>query len=135
MLADIGAFMADRMRTAGDAAEPSAAQALRAHIEANIDFIDTHWEPMKALTDIFINGAFSYDAGSENTVVSPLEDILRAGQDSGEFRDFDPTVMATLIRRAIDGLPLLLDMRPGLDVAAYGREVVTTFDLATRAQR
>lgn len=43
--------------------------------------------------------------------------------------------MATLIRRAIDGLPLLLDMRPGLDVAAYGREVVTTFDLAARAQR
>jgi len=26
-------------------------------------------------------------------------------------------------------------MRPDLDVAAYGREVVTVFDLATRTQR
>jgi AcrR family transcriptional regulator len=135
VLADMGGFMAGRTRTAGGTAGTTAAQALRVHIEASIEFIDTHREPMKALADIFINGGFGYDAGSENTVVSPLEDILRAGQDSGEFRDFDPTVMATLIQRAVDGLPFLLDVRPGLDVAAYGREVVTTFDLATRARR
>ena len=42
--------------------------------------------------------------------------------------------MATLVQRAVDGLPFLLDVRPDLDVAAYGREVVTVFDLATRAQ-
>ncbi|MBO0835870.1 MAG: TetR family transcriptional regulator [Actinobacteria bacterium] len=135
VLADIGRFMAGRMPTPGSAAEASAADALRVYIEASIEFIDTHREQMKAFTDIFINGGFSYDPGSENTVVSPLEGILRAGQDSGEFRDFDPTVMATLIQREIDGLPFLLEIRPGLDVAAYGREVVTVFDLATRAQR
>ncbi|MBU3061909.1 hypothetical protein KO481_10265 [Nocardia sp. NEAU-G5] len=67
--------------------------------------------------------------------VSVLEGILRSGQERGEFRDFDPTVMTTLVQRAIDGLPFLLDIRPGLDIAAYGREVSTAFDLATRAQR
>ena len=59
---------------------------------------------------------------------------MRAGQAAGEFRAFDPAVMATLVQRAVDGLPFLLDVRPDLDVAAYGREVVTVFDLATRAQ-
>jgi len=42
-------------------------------------------------------------------------------------------VMATLIQRAVDGLPFLLAARPDLDVAAYAAEVVTTFGLATRA--
>jgi AcrR family transcriptional regulator len=130
VLADLGAFMAGRMSAAA-----GAAAALRAYIEGTIDFIGTHREPMKALTEIFINGGFGYDADSETAAVSPLEDILRSGQAAGEFRSFDPTVMATLVQRAVDGLPFLLQMRPGFDVAAYGREVSTVFDLATRAQR
>jgi len=130
VLADLGAFMADRMPAAG-----AAATALRAYIESIVDFTGTHREPMKALTEIFINGGFSYDADSERAAVSPLEDILRSGQASGEFRAFDPTVMATLVQRAVDGLPFLLNVRPDLDVAAFGREVSTVFDLATRAQR
>lgn len=130
VLADLTAFMTDRMSAAA-----SAAAALRAYIEGNIAFTGTHREPMKALTEIFINGGFSYNADSERAAVSPLEGILRSGQASGEFRSFDPTVMATLVQRAIDGLPFLLNMRPDLDVAAYGREVSTVFDLATRAQR
>lgn len=129
VLTDIGGFMAGRLRAPG-----SAAEALRAYIEGNVEFIGAHREQMKALSGIFLGGGFRYDAGSEAAAVSPLEGILRAGQESGEFRGFDPTVMATLVQRAVDGLPFLLDMRPGLDVAAYGREVVTAFDLATRAQ-
>jgi AcrR family transcriptional regulator len=130
VLADLGAFMAGRMPAADD-----AAAALRAYIEGNIAFTGTHREAMKALTEIFINGGFGYDADSESEAVSPLEGILRSGQASGEFRSFDPTVMATLVQRAVDGLPFLLNMRPDLDVDAYGREVSTVFDLATRAQR
>jgi Amidohydrolase family len=38
-------------------------------------------------------------------------------------------------QRAIDGLPFLLATEPGLDIAAYAREVVTAFDLATRVAR
>lgn len=63
--------------------------------------------------------------------MSPLEDIFRSGQTASEFRNFDPAVMATLVQRAAGGLPFLLDIRPGLDVAASKREVVTAFDLAT----
>ncbi len=130
ILAELGASMARRMQGAS-----SAAAALRAYIEGNIEFIDSHREQMKALTDIFLGGGFRYDPGSEQAAVSPLEDIFRSGQAAGDFRTFDPAVMATLVQRAVDGLPFLLGMRPGLDVEAYRREVVTVFDLATRAQR
>lgn len=132
VLTDIGEFMSERMRAPASRAGQSAVGALRAYIEGNVEFIGTHREQMKALTDIFVNAG--YDADKETAAVSPLEDILEWGQRSGEFRDFDVTVMAILVQRAIDVLPFQLDMRPGLDVTVYGREVVTAFDLATRAQ-
>lgn len=125
----IGAFMAERM--SGVCGPP---EALRAYIEGNVEFIGAHQIEMKALVDIFTNGGFGYHANTEATVVSPIEGILRAGQASGEFRAFDAKVMATLIQRAIDGLPFLLAADPEVDIAFYATEVVTVFDLATRAQ-
>ena len=120
-------FMAERM------AQPSsAADALRAYIAANAAFIGTHRTQMKALLDIFLNGGLHYDETTELTVVSPVEEILRQGQERGEFRAFDTRVMATVIQRAVDGLPFLLATHPDVDVDAYAREVVTLFDLATR---
>jgi AcrR family transcriptional regulator len=129
VIGDIGAFMTHRM---AGVSGPSA--ALRAYIEGNAEFTATHRAEMKALLEIFLNGGLPYDTDTEQAALSPVEEILRAGQRSGEFRDFDPTVMATMIQRAVDGLPFLLAARPDLDVAAYAAEVVTTFELATRAQ-
>ena len=129
VIADIGAFMTHRM---AGVSGPSA--ALRAYIEGNAEFTATHRAEMKALLEIFRSGGLPYDTDTEQAALSPVEEILRAGQRSGEFRDFDPTVMATMIQRAVDGLPFLLAARPDLDVAAYAAEVVTTFELATRAQ-
>lgn len=65
-------------------------------------------------------------------MLTPLEQILRRGQRAGEFRLFDTKVMAALIQRAIDGLPFVLAHDPTLDVPAYGAEVATVFELATR---
>jgi AcrR family transcriptional regulator len=129
VIGDIGAFMTQRM---AGVSGPSA--ALRAYIEGNAEFTAAHRAEMKALLEIFLNGGLPYDASTERAALSPLEEILRAGQRSGEFRAFDPTVLATLIQRAVDGLPFLLAAKPDLDVAAYAAEVVTTFELATRAQ-
>jgi hypothetical protein len=88
---------------------------------------------MKAVLDVFMNGGFHYDTDSEQAVLSPVEEILRAGQAAGEFRGFDTKVMSTLIQRAIDGLPFLLAADPDLDLNAYASEVFTAFDLATRS--
>jgi hypothetical protein len=40
--------------------------------------------------------------------------------------------MAVAVQRAVEALPFVLHGHPGLDCAAYGRELATTFDLATR---
>jgi AcrR family transcriptional regulator len=128
VVAAIGSHMAQQL-----AAVSSPAAALRTYIEGNVDFIGSHREQMKALLEVFLNGAFDYGHETEQAVVSPIEQILREGQRSGQFRHFDPKVMATLVQRAVDGLPFLLAAEPDLDVGAYGAEVATVFDLATKA--
>ena len=126
----IGRFMGERMQTAS--APP---EALRAYIEGNVEFIAGHRSEMKALLEIFMNGGFQYDAASEQAVLSPLEEILRAGQAAGQFRPFDIRVMSTLIQRAIDGLPFLLVAEPDFDLQTYASEVLATFERATRTER
>lgn len=112
------------------AATPSA--ALETCIRATIEFVAGHRRQMKARLEIFMNGGIRYDRGTELVVLSPVAEILRTGQAAGEFRDFDPQVMAAVVQRAIDGLPFLPETHPGIDLAAYADELVTTFTLATR---
>jgi len=72
---------------------------------------------MKALLGIFLAGALDYDPETtELVVLDPIERILRHGQETGEFRDFDPWVVAASVRRSVDGIPMLLKpprARPG----------------------
>lgn len=124
---EIAGFMAERV---GAQSTPGA--ALRAYIEGNIEFIKDHRTKMKALLAIFMSGDLDYDAPTDVTVVSHVQDILRAGQAAGEFRKFDLRVMATTIQRAIDGVPFLLQAEPAIDLDSYARELVTLFDYATR---
>ena len=127
VVTQIGTFMAARMRGAGTSAE-----ALERYITGNVDFVAGHRTQMKALLEIFLNGGMTYDTGTELVTLSPVEEILRGGQRAGEFRGFDPRVMAAVIQRAIDGVPFLLETHPDIDLAAYAAELVTMFGLATR---
>ena len=127
----IGAFVAARM-----ADQSSAAGALRAYIESNIEYVARHRTEMKALLGIFLNGALAPGpesaASGQATALSRVEQLLRDGQRGGEFRDFDTTVVATSIQRTIEGIPLLCESRPDLDFATCAQELVTMFELATR---
>lgn len=107
--------------------------ALRTYLDANVSFVAENRAAMRALTEIFLNGGVDYGDPEERAATSPIEEILRAGQELGDFREFDPVIMAALVQRAVDGFPLLLAARPDLDPAAYAAEVTTVFDLATRA--
>ena len=112
----------------------SAAAQLRAYIEATVQFIADNRAPMKALTEILLAGALNYSAADDAGAGAPLEQLLRRGQEAGEFRPFDPLVMAAAVQRCVDGLPFLLEREPELDCAAYARELAMLFELGTRSE-
>lgn len=87
---------------------------------------------MRALLNIFLGGALDYDPATERAALEPVERIQRWGQETGEFREFDVRVMATTIRRSVEGPVFLLAGAPETDLTAYAEELVTLFDLATR---
>ncbi|MER5650548.1 TetR/AcrR family transcriptional regulator [Streptosporangium sp. NPDC002524] len=132
---EIGEFMSERVR-----AEATAGGAIRAYITGNVEFIATHRVRMRALYEIFVNyrgedGERSHDAATDLRTLSHIEEILRWGQREGEFRAFEPRVMAMSIQRSVDGLPFLLEADPDVDTTLYAAELVTIFDLATRSGR
>ena len=63
----------------------------------------------------------------------PLRAMLAAGQDAGEFGEFDPHVVALTIRAVIDAASFYFTANPGLDIDHYVAEAVQLFDRATAA--
>jgi AcrR family transcriptional regulator len=135
----IGRYVGERL-----AVVPTAPEALGTYISATVGFVDTHRAQMTALLEIVLAGALDSD-GEDPTVTGGgsdeprdlgsarhVEAILRRGVEAGEFREMDTHVVGVAVQRAVEGLPFLLRTEPDLDVAAYGRELVTVFDLATR---
>jgi AcrR family transcriptional regulator len=118
-------------------AETSWAGRLRAYIESGLEFIDAHRKAVIALVEIAMSAR-----GADGSPVAglkllarraaELEELLRAGQRSGEFRRFDTRVMALTIIPAIDAVPHLLTREPNLDIRLHAKELATVFALATR---
>ena len=118
-------------------AETSAVGRLRVYIESNLEFMDAHRKLLIALVQI----AMSARRADGSLVIGPnllalrlagLEELLYAGQRSGEFRPFNTRVMALTIIQAIDGVPPLLQREPALDLKLHAEELATIFSLATR---
>jgi AcrR family transcriptional regulator len=125
---EIGGFMAERM-----SGQSTATGALHAYIEGYIEFIAEHRTQMKALLSVFLSGALDYDPNEQELVVlSPVEQILHDGQAAGEFREFDTRVVAATVQRSLDGIPMMLESQPDLDLAGCARELITLFDLGLR---
>jgi len=128
------AYLAPRLE-----AEPTGAGMLRAYIESNLAFVGENRNHVLATVEVALNargtdGSPLYDFAARESGVAALQRILARFQGTGEFRgDFDPLVMATAIRAALDAVPARLARDPGLDLGHYGRELAGLFDLATRA--
>jgi len=125
----MGAFMAQRMGGEGD-----PASRLRSYIAGNIEFIGNNPRQMKALLEVFLNGGMEIDPAEQQAALSLLEHILQEGQAAGQFRNFDVAVVASVVQRAIEGLPFLLQSYPDLDPAVYSAELVEFVDRATHGQ-
>jgi hypothetical protein len=66
--------------------------------------------------------------------VAKLTEFLHEGQQTGEFRQFDPRVMAVAIMSLRNGVLRALAADPHLDLDIYERELVTLVALATRKE-
>ncbi len=120
-------------------AEPAGAGKLRAYIESNLAFMRENRNHMVAAVEIALNaraadGSRLYDFSIQDAGVAALEQLLSYFQGTGEFRTgFDPHVMATAIRAAINAVPAQLARGPALDIGHHARELADLFHLATRA--
>jgi AcrR family transcriptional regulator len=132
VVTDVLTEFAEFVRPVVDA-ETNAAGVLRAWWEANVAFMRDHRAQLIVLMEIRSNAkelgavadAFEHD-------LQALEQLFREGQEAGEFRTFDPRVMAVAVRSVRDGLLREFAARPELDLDACARDLVMLFDLATR---
>lgn len=120
------------------AAEETAAGRLRARIEAQLRWIARRPEQVRALYEISMNARdaegrqrYGPELSAEANVVE-LEPILREGQQSGEFREFDARLMALTIKSGVDAAISRMFVPPCLGVEECVREITTWVDLATR---
>jgi len=127
-------FLESRM-----AAESTAAGKIRAYLAASADYMIVHRSLNLAIVEIAFN-ALGPD-GRPLRATMPMEvqsasfeQVLRDAQASGELREFDVQVMAGLLRSAVTHtMVMAIRADPNVDLAAYARELGTTFDLATRS--
>ena len=122
-----------------DAASTPRAK-LRAYISGRVGFLASHRAHMLALFEIWMNlrgedGSLRMSESDAESTVDAVEQLMRAGQASGDFGQFSPRVMAMAVRQAIDGVLLQLRHDPALDLDEYATELVELFDRATRRRR
>lgn len=113
-------------------AQTTAAAALTAYIESNLEFMRLHRNPLIALVEVILHDRDGPYSGQQETALTDLEKVLDWGQQTGEFRDFDQRSMAIAIRGAIDAVPTYLISNPDYDLGTLTAELTTTFSLATR---
>lgn len=111
-------------------------ERLSAYIEGRVLFLENHRSHMLALFEIWTNlrtadGSLRFGESDATETVEAIEQMLRAGQRSGEFGQFDTEVMAMAVRQAVDGVLLTLRSRSDLDLARYARELARLFERAT----
>ena len=118
-------------------AETDPSAVLTAYVEANLAFLGRHPADLRAVTEIVMNlrapdGAPRFAPSGADPVLAHLERLLRDGQETGVFRDFDAHALAILVRGAIDTASGRLVTDPDFDLGTYTRELVSVVGLATR---
>lgn len=118
-------------------AETTPAGQLRAYISSNLEYMRAYPARMIAVVEVVTSGGLadlpdSDPAEVDRQMLLPLEQLFAAGQASGEFREFDATIMARIVRGAIDAVPAALSRDRDIDLDRYLREITTAIDHATR---
>jgi AcrR family transcriptional regulator len=131
--ADAAAYIVPRIK--GDTVRAQLASLIR----ANVAFLAEHRVQVRATAEIAINYRSATGKRLEETRPEPaagrvgLMTLFKRGQSSRELRDFDRRAMAIAMRHSIDAAIDELARDPDFDATAYAEQLVTIFDLATRA--
>jgi AcrR family transcriptional regulator len=119
-------------------AESTGPAMLRTYIASNLAFMREHRKDMIAILEITRSAdgrRIFQDDPHVIDAVRALEHLLSGCQTAGQLRpDFDPYLIAIAIRAAIDAVPSRQALDPEFDIDSYSREMITIFDLATRAR-
>jgi AcrR family transcriptional regulator len=132
-LATYAAFMEPRLARA-----TSASDKLRAYVLGTADYVVEQRSLHVAVMEIAFNATAA--DGRPLVATMPLrapepsvEDILRQGQDDGEFRDFDVQVAGGVVRSALThDMTLRQRNDPRVDLRSYAEELVRLIDLGIR---
>ncbi|MDR2998722.1 MAG: TetR family transcriptional regulator [Microbacterium sp.] len=124
VLGQAAAFMGPRI-----AAESTIRGKIAAYVRSNFAFLARDVDYARAVVAL----ANAVAAGPDSNTLALLEDGFRAGQATGELRDFDVTVMAIGLRGAMDAN--IVSLAAGsADWASAAEEIVTIFDRAIATQ-
>jgi AcrR family transcriptional regulator len=116
---------------------PTAMEKLHAYIVANLAYQGTHLPRYMALLEIIFHARTQenvpyYKIGDteEEPDMRELLDILREGQRTGEFGEFNVAVVANAIRGAIGEYLLNPILTAQVSLEEYSAELVRLFDRA-----
>ncbi|MEU4512837.1 TetR/AcrR family transcriptional regulator [Nonomuraea wenchangensis] len=113
----------------------SPRELLRTHVLSVAAYMREQRKGLKALGQIFGNlrdadGGARFGIRTNDEIYRSLENIYRAGQAAGEFRDFDVRVMAVTHSAAVDAMFAYWVEHPEHDLDEHARQLA---DLLERA--
>ncbi|MBL7259508.1 TetR/AcrR family transcriptional regulator [Paractinoplanes lichenicola] len=119
-----------------EAAEGPRARLL-AYVRIAVLFAAGNARALAAVGEIFRNlrrpdGTLRYTAAENEQLIAFVEDLLRAGQQSGDFGDFDTRTVALVIRAAIDALPERFTLDPAMTGPGVAATLCDAVDRMTR---
>lgn len=126
ILADFTAFVAAR----SDHGTPAG--RLAEFVTANCEFVQVHRNYMVAVLRLQTAAPDTETRDRQaNSDRTKLAELLADGQRAGDFREFDPDLMAGFILSLRNGVVLRAAAHPTFDLAACTAELLTTVQLAT----
>jgi len=135
VLTSMEEYLGSRLRTGEFLYFPE--RFVAAYITAWAGYYRSHAREVLALVRIF--NSFRDESGRPNSAfdaraqeIADVTRVLRMGQESGRLGSFDPHVMATVIKAAVNDLLTQFTNNPDLDLETYAAELVALFDRATR---
>ncbi|MCE4027269.1 TetR family transcriptional regulator [Microbacterium sp. Au-Mic1] len=114
-------------------AEPTWAGKLAAYLRSNLHFLAENRLAARAVIEVIRNAPRADNDLREDTSALLLSVLLAQGQEAGEFRAFDPVVVARSIRATIDAFAMTMPSDKAATTSAID-EIVAMYHRATRPE-